>query len=294
MFKNILFLIFFSLPIFAQTNAAVAFVTVAPSGACQTRTNLRLRVPNGTLFSCQNGTWGQISGSGGSGTVTSVIIAGTANQITPSGTCTITTSGTCTLSIPNVFTLPGTINKLTLTAPATGATFTLVDNKTFTVNNTITLAGTDAQTYTFPTASATIARTDSAQTFTGAQTFSTPIAAASIGVIATVVNSGTITIPSGNSIVVICTSTCSVPVPVPVLGYEICVKNIAGGTTVITMSALGSSAMYPKSDDSGYGTAGTGTMVSSSAAGNKICLIGKDSTHYELGAVNASANWTVN
>lgn len=120
------------------------------------------------------------------------------------------------------------------------------------------------------------------------------VPAANIGVAATVVNSGTITIPSGNSVLVICTSTCSVPAPVPALGYQICAKNIAGGSTVITFSALGSSAMYPKSDDSGYGTAGTGTMVSSAATGNKVCLIGKDSTHYELGAVNASANWTVN
>lgn len=122
----------------------------------------------------------------------------------------------------------------------------------------------------------------------------TTLTAAFIPAAATVVNSGTITVPSGNSVLVICTSTCSVPVPVPAIGYQICAKNIAGGTTVITMSALGSSAMYPKSDDSGYGTAGTGTMVSSAAAGNKVCLIGKDSTHYELGAVNASANWTVN
>jgi len=111
---------------------------------------------------------------------------------------------------------------------------------------------------------------------------------------ASVVNSGTITIPSGNSVLVICSSTCSVPVPVPVLGYQICVKNEAGVSTVITLSALGSSAMYPKADDSGYGTAGTGTMVSSAATGNKVCLIGRDSTHYELGAINASANWTVN
>ena len=109
-----------------------------------------------------------------------------------------------------------------------------------------------------------------------------------------VVNSGTITIPSGNAVLVICSSTCSVPVPVPVLGYQICVKNEAGVSTVITLSALGSSAAYPKADDSGYGTAGTGTMVSSAATGNKVCLIGRDSTHYELGAVNASANWTVN
>lgn len=115
-----------------------------------------------------------------------------------------------------------------------------------------------------------------------------------MGMVGVVVSSGTITVPGGNSVLVICTTTCSVPVPVPVAGYQICVKNIAGGSTVITLSALGSSASYPKSDDSGYGTAGTGTMVSSAAAGNKVCLIGRDSTHYELGAVNASANWTVN
>ena len=118
--------------------------------------------------------------------------------------------------------------------------------------------------------------------------------AANIGVVASVFNSGTITIPSGNSILVGCTSTCSVPVPVPAAGYQICVKNDAGVSTAITLSALGSSAMYPKADDSGYGTAGTGTMVSTAAAGSKVCLFGRDSTHYELGAVSNSANWTVN
>lgn len=112
--------------------------------------------------------------------------------------------------------------------------------------------------------------------------------------VASVFNSGTITVPTGMSVIVGCTSTCTVPVPVPVANYQICVKNDAGVSTVITLSALGSSAMYPKADDSGYGTAGTGTMVSTAAVGNKVCLIGRDATHYELGAVNASANWTVN
>lgn len=42
--------------------------------------------------------------------------------------------------------------------------------KKVTVNNTLTLAGTDATTMTFPTTSATIARTDAANTFTGTQT----------------------------------------------------------------------------------------------------------------------------
>lgn len=65
-----------------------------------------------------------------------------------------------------------TINKVTITTPATGSTLTIADGKTLTVNNTLTLAGTDSTTMTFPSTSATIARTDAAQTFTGIQTFS--------------------------------------------------------------------------------------------------------------------------
>lgn len=42
-----------------------------------------------------------------------------------------------------------TINKVTLTAPATGSTLTIADGKTLTVNNTLTLAGTDSTTITF-------------------------------------------------------------------------------------------------------------------------------------------------
>jgi hypothetical protein len=63
------------------------------------------------------------------------------------------------------------INKVAFTAPATGATLTLADGKTLTVNNSITLSGTDATTMTFPATDATLARTDAAQTFTGTQTF---------------------------------------------------------------------------------------------------------------------------
>lgn len=62
------------------------------------------------------------------------------------------------------------INKVTITAPATAATLTILNNKTATFNNSITFAGTDATTMTFPTTTATIARTDAANTFTGHQT----------------------------------------------------------------------------------------------------------------------------
>jgi hypothetical protein len=58
------------------------------------------------------------------------------------------------------------------TAPATSATLTIADGKTLTASHSLTLAGTDSTTMTFPSTSATIARTDAAQTFTGNQTFS--------------------------------------------------------------------------------------------------------------------------
>ena len=92
------------------------------------------------------------------------------------------------------------VNKVAITAPATASTLTIADGKTLAVNdnatlgtggltlgnsggftaaaskvltasNSLTLAGTDATTQTFPTTSATIARTDAAQTFTGDQVF---------------------------------------------------------------------------------------------------------------------------
>jgi hypothetical protein len=94
------------------------------------------------------------------------------------------------------------VNKVAITAPATASTLTIADGKTLavndnatlgtggltlgnsggftaaaskvlTANNSLTLAGTDSTTQTFPTTSATIARTDAAQTFTGDQTLAT-------------------------------------------------------------------------------------------------------------------------
>lgn len=52
------------------------------------------------------------------------------------------------------------INKVTITAPATSATLTIANGKTLTANNSITLAGTDSTTMTFPTTSKTIAAND--------------------------------------------------------------------------------------------------------------------------------------
>lgn len=129
-------------------------------------------------------TWTAASG----GSVTS--IAGTANEITASSS-----TGAVTLSLPSALTFTGktvtngtfanpilttptlgvatatTINKVTITAPASGSTLTIANGKTLTASNTLTLAGTDSTVLTFPSTSATIARTDAGQTFTGTNAF---------------------------------------------------------------------------------------------------------------------------
>jgi hypothetical protein len=61
-------------------------------------------------------------------------------------------------------------------AGSTG-TFNITGGKTAAITGSLTFAGTDSTTMTFPTTSASIARTDAANTFTGNQTVSTNLIA---------------------------------------------------------------------------------------------------------------------
>ena len=100
-------------------------------------------------------------------------------RVTTAGTdaaSVVTVGGTQTLSA-KTFVAPvlgaataTSINALTITS-STG-TLTIAAGKTLTFSNTITFAGTDGTTMTFPSTSASIARTDAANTFTGASTAS--------------------------------------------------------------------------------------------------------------------------
>jgi hypothetical protein len=67
------------------------------------------------------------------------------------------------------------INKVAITAPATSATLTILDGKTATFNNSITIAGTDGVVGTTPTTSFTMARTDAAQSFIGLQSIASGV-----------------------------------------------------------------------------------------------------------------------
>jgi hypothetical protein len=61
----------------AQTvigNQPIQNVYIAPSGSCSSTQPIEQLVPNGTLYSCQNGTWAQVTGGGGSGLPTATTL----------------------------------------------------------------------------------------------------------------------------------------------------------------------------------------------------------------------------
>jgi hypothetical protein len=91
----------------------------------------------------------------------------------------------------------------------------------------------------------------------------------------------------------VCTTTCTVTPPVPSAGppaYQFCVLNGNNVSTVITLAALGSSAMYQNTARTAYGTAGTGTFTSGGATGDLICIVGLDATHYIT--MTSNGTWT--
>lgn len=114
--------------------------------------------------------------------VTSTLALGSAYRIVnnSTGAITVNSSGGNLVSV-----VPGGGRALftcILTSGTTAASWSATPNytnvasgKLLSSSNTLTLAGTDGTTMTFPTTSATVARTDASNTFTGAQTFSNTI-----------------------------------------------------------------------------------------------------------------------
>ncbi|GBG16046.1 1-(5-phosphoribosyl)-5-((5-phosphoribosylamino) methylideneamino) imidazole-4-carboxamide isomerase, partial [Novimethylophilus kurashikiensis] len=158
--------------------------------------NAGITAGTGTSISLGNGTIsiglansGVTAGSYGSATQAPTFTVDATGRLTTAGSVTITPAWTSLTGVPagistyavnmnqNVRTTDtvtfAKVNGLALTSNATG--FSVAGgttSKTLTVNNTLTLAGTDGTTMTFPSTSASLARIDAAQTFAGAQTFS--------------------------------------------------------------------------------------------------------------------------
>jgi hypothetical protein len=176
----------------AATSAGADLLPVEQSGVTKQMTNTVL-FTNATLTTPvlgtpQSGTLTNCTGlpvstgiSGlGTGVATFLATPSSANLRSvvtdETGTGALVFANTPTLVTPVLGVATATsVNKMAITAPATSSTLAVADGKTFTVSRSLTLTGTDTTTMTFPSTSATIARTDAAQTFTGSQTFSNAI-----------------------------------------------------------------------------------------------------------------------
>lgn len=108
-------------------------------------------------YSTSTHLWTNVAISGGSGTVTTSGSPAIHQIAIFSGASAITGVSVCSTDKPlvGVSANDPVCSKLTLTNPATAATLTLADNKTFIVSNSLTLAGTDGVTYTGPSTSQT-------------------------------------------------------------------------------------------------------------------------------------------
>lgn len=125
-------------------------------------------------------------GLGGGGTVaykegslvqfaatTSADLASILTNETGSGSVVFSTSPT--LVTPTLGAATATsINKVTITGPATGSTLTILDGKTATINNSITFAGTDGTVQTFPSTSGTVVTSVSVNAVTNAMSAQMP------------------------------------------------------------------------------------------------------------------------
>lgn len=103
------------------------------------------------------------------GTPSSANLASAITDETGSGSLVFATSPTLVTPTLGVATATS-INKMTITAPATSSTLTVADGKTHVVSNSLTFTGTDSTSFAFPTTSDTVAVLGIAQNFTAAQT----------------------------------------------------------------------------------------------------------------------------
>lgn len=121
--------------------------------------NFALYMNTGDIFSTNAQTWIvkgndanalSIDSTGKSGILV-VNTTGATGGITMSGTLNVT--GASTLELVTAT----SVNKMAITAPATGSTLAVEEGKTFTVKKSITLDGTDSTTITLPATTGTVA-----------------------------------------------------------------------------------------------------------------------------------------
>ena len=112
-------------------------------------------------------------------TFTSLELKTACSDETGSGALVFATSPTLVTPVLGVASATS-INKVAITAPATGSTLTIADGKTLTASNSLTFTGTDATSFAFPGTSDTVATLTATQTLTN-KTFTAPVIGAATG-----------------------------------------------------------------------------------------------------------------
>ena len=253
------------------TDLAVADGGTGASTASAARLNLLPTVAAnaGKVLSVNAGATDVEWATVGTGTVTSVSVA-TANGVSGSVENSTTTPA-ITLSLGAI--TPTTVNGLTVTT--TTGTLTLSSGKTLTANNTLTLAGTDSTVMTFPSTSATIARTDAAQTFTGTQTISTVSSPAGTALTLATGTSGTaLSIASATNAVTLASTTASTSTTTGSLvvsgGVGVAGQIYAAGIQNTPIGATTPSTVTGSTIDAQTLLKGKGTATNDSAASGYI------------------------
>lgn len=134
------------------TDATITFSDITTNDVSASKHGFMPKLPNtATKFWRDDGTYQTIAGGGDAlianplsqfAATTSLQLKGVISDETGSGALAFATSPTLVTPVLGVATAT-TVNKVALTAPATGSTLTIADGKTLTVSNDATVSGTN-------------------------------------------------------------------------------------------------------------------------------------------------------
>lgn len=225
-------------------------------------------------------------------TATSAELATAISDETGSGSLVFATSPTLVTPTIGVATATS-VNKVAITAPATGSTLTIADGKTLTANNTLTLTGTDSSSIAFgaggtvtytsnklsafsSTSSSELASVISDETGTGALVFGTS-PTLTTPVISSIVNTGTLTLPTSTDTLVGRATTDTL-------------TNKSISLTTNTISGTLAEFNTALSDDNFVSLTGTETLTNKTLTSPKIGTSILDTNGNELLLLSATAS----
>jgi hypothetical protein len=244
-----------------------------------------LFLASGGVINWNNGTY-TATQSGSALTLSGTLSLGTAGSVVGDVSLNNATSGSITLRPvtgalgSSVITMPAatdtmavlaasqaftnkTYNKVTITAPATSATLTITDGKTLSISNTLTLAGTDSTTMTFPATSSNVLTTGNTATITKGYTV-TPYNAGGF------TNGQTYTPDPANGNYQYCSITGTVTLAVPASDCAIDILLTNSTATGLTISG---SYTAPAAATAAYNTTGTNKFLISVRRINSVSTL---------------------